>query len=86
MTASNRPMRNLGPVSRKWLNDVGIYDIDDLRAVGPVVAFAMVRQKFHKASLNLLWALAACLENIDWREIDAARKKQIQDELDQLLA
>lgn len=86
MTASDDPMRNLGPASRRWLSEVGIHGIDDLRNIGPVVAYVMVRQKFRKASLNLLWALAACVENIDWRELDATRKKQLQDELNQLLA
>ena len=58
---------NLGPTSSQWLREAGITTIAELDRVGPVVAFRLVRQRQPKASLNLLWAMAAGLKGKDWR-------------------
>lgn len=62
-------LRNLGPKSAEWLIAAGIETIADLRRLGAVAAFQLVRQQQPRASLNLLWALAAGLEDRDWREL-----------------
>lgn len=74
-------LRNLGPKSEEWLSSVGIATLDDLREVGPVEAYLAVKQKHPRASLNLLWALAAGLDGIDWRELSEARKRELLDQL-----
>lgn len=71
---------NLGPKSAQWLRDVGICTITDLRSRGAVVAYRLVKQKQPKASLNLLWALAAGLQNRDWRSLSADEKSQLKRE------
>ena len=38
-------MRNLGPKSRQWLAEIDIRDIDDLRTVGAVEAYARAVEK-----------------------------------------
>ncbi|MCB1376840.1 MAG: TfoX/Sxy family protein [Alphaproteobacteria bacterium] len=76
--ANNRPvsaLRNLGPKSALMLAEAGIRTLDELAALGAVKAYARVkalRPKF--ASLNLLWALAAGLEDRDWRELSPEEK------------
>ena len=42
--------------------------------LGPVVAFRLVKQHLPKASLNLLWAMAAGLNGKDWRELSETTK------------
>ena len=80
MSMDIKHLRNLGPTSAEWLIAVGIETIDDLRRLGAVAAFQLVRQHQPRASLNLLWALAAGLEDRDWRELlpeeKAALKQQ----------
>jgi hypothetical protein len=44
--------------------------------VGPVGAYQLVRRKHPEASLNLLWALVAGLEERDWRELSADEKER----------
>lgn len=70
-------LRNLGPKSGQWLRESGITTIAELERLGSVVAFRLVKQRQPKASLNLLWALAAGLKGNDWRELTKATKKRL---------
>ena len=73
-------LRNLGPKSGQWLREAGITTIAELERLGPVVAFRLVKQHQPKASLNLLWAMAAGLKGKDWRELTEATKKRLRKE------
>jgi DNA transformation protein and related proteins len=73
-------LRNLGLKSGQWLREVGITTIAELERLGPVVTFRLVKQRQPKASLNLLWALAAGLKGKDWRELTEATKQQLRKE------
>ena len=80
---SNLPiesLRNLGPKSGQWLREAGITTIAELERLGPVVAYRLVKQHQPKASLNLLWAMAAGLKGKDWRELTEATKKRLRKE------
>jgi len=77
-------MRNLGPVSSRWLAAAGIRTRADLQRLGPVLAYRLVKQRQPRASLNLLWALAGAIDDVDWRALSKARRKQLQDQLDAL--
>jgi DNA transformation protein len=60
------------------LAEAGIRTLDELEMLGAVKAYARVkalRPKF--ASLNLLWALAAGLEDRDWRELTKKEKEEL---------
>jgi DNA transformation protein len=74
-------LRNLGPVSERWLAEIGIADLDDLRRVGVVEAYLRVRDLWDGASLNLLYALEGAVEDISWQEVSAERKRQLRDEI-----
>lgn len=76
-------LRNLGPVSSGWLREVGISSEADLRKLGPTTVYQMVKQRQPNCSLNLLWALAAALEDIDFRELSPDAKQQLRAELNQ---
>ena len=74
---------NLGPQSGQWLRDAGINSIAELERLGPVVAYRLVKQHQPKASLNLLWAMAAGLEGKDWRKLTEATKSQLRKEAEE---
>ena len=80
-TPVNR-LRNLGPVSSQWLGAVGIKTRGDLQKFGPPAAFRLVKQKYPKASLNLLWAIAGALKDQDWRDLSAKERKRLLIELE----
>jgi DNA transformation protein and related proteins len=75
---------NLGPKSGQWLRDAGITTIAELERLGPVVAFRLVKQHQLKASLNLLWSLAAGLKGKDWREFTEATKMRLRKEAEEV--
>lgn len=73
-------MRNLGPTSAHWLNNVGIFTAADLAHFGSVIAFRIVKESGYPASLNLLYGLEAALRDIDWRELDSVEKERLRRE------
>lgn len=74
-------LRNLGPASAQWLRSVQIATIPQLRQIGPVIAYRRVKQQFPQASMNLLWSLAAGLEDRDWRELSDAQKESLREQV-----
>ena len=76
-------LRNLGPTSTSWLREVGIKTAADLKRVGPVVAYRLVKRQFPKASLNLLWAMAAAIADKDQRELSDEEKARLRAEAEE---
>lgn len=72
-------LRNIGSTSEKWLHEVGIRTIDDLRKVGVVEAYQRLKAAFPDGvTLNLLYALEAGLLDIDWRSLPHERKAELR--------
>jgi len=74
-------LRNLGPKSARLLAESGIRTIAELRLLGPAKAYGRVKDK---ASLNLLWAIAAGLQDRDWRNLTAKEKDSLLAEVRRL--
>jgi hypothetical protein len=74
-------LRNIGAASAVWLREAGMGTIADLRCVGAAVAFRRVRQNEPRASLNLLWALAAGLDDRDWRALSDDERSRLLSEV-----
>jgi DNA transformation protein len=64
-----RRIRNVGPVSQRWLAAVGIHDLDDLGQIGVVDACRLLRAHGYNVTLNMAWALAGALLDCDWRDV-----------------
>jgi DNA transformation protein and related proteins len=79
-------LKNIGPVSRGWLGEVGIQKRADLIRLGPVEAFLRVRAAGHRPSLNLLWALAGAERGLPWSKLSAEDRHQLLMELDAAIA
>lgn len=62
-------LSNLGPKSRQMLELAGIHTIEQLRELGAVQVYVMVKRVWHGASLNLLWALEGALSGQHWQEV-----------------
>ena len=75
-------LRNLGPSSASWLRDVGIATVKELADVGPTIAFKLVQRQRPDVSLNLLWALAAGLQERDCRDLNVAEKERLKKDLE----
>lgn len=79
-------LKNIGPVSSRWLAAVGIRKRADLIRLGPVEAFLRVKAAGHKPSLNLLWALAGAERGLPWSKLSTADRQQLLLELDAAVA
>lgn len=67
------------------LAEAGIRTIDELREIGAVKTYVRVRTfRTRGASLNLLWSMAAGLEDRDWRELTSAEKDALNNEVKRL--
>ncbi|MFY3383167.1 TfoX/Sxy family protein [Paracidovorax sp. MALMAid1276] len=60
---------NLGPKSAQFMERAGITTIEQLKHLGSVRAYSMVKQVEPKASLNLLWAIEGAITGIHWQEV-----------------
>jgi DNA transformation protein and related proteins len=59
----------LGPKSQAMLAIAGITSAEQLRKLGSVRAFAMVKRTGVRPSLNLLWALEGALTAQHWQRV-----------------
>ncbi len=77
-------MRNLGPASQALLAEIGIHNEKQLREIGAVSTFCRVRFQLGKAyaSLNLLYAMEAALQDRDWRDLSPAEKAALKAQID----
>lgn len=67
--ASIQDLANLGPKSQEMLVAAGIKTVARLRKLGAVAAYARIKQKNPRASLNLLWALEGALTGLPWQTV-----------------
>lgn len=70
-------LKNLGPESSKWLRKVGLYSKADLEKIGPLKAYALLREAGFPASLNLVYALQAMFMDLHWQKLPT----EVRDEL-----
>jgi len=74
-------MKNIGPVSGQWLAAVGIHTLDDLKSVGVLNAYNLVKSHGYNANRNLLWALQGALLDVHWTRIPARTKQELLERL-----
>lgn len=72
-------LRNLGPQSQKWLGELGILNVDDLRDWDLIDLCWELRILGYGANLNLLYALWGALNDCDWRQIPATVKSELSE-------
>lgn len=80
----NRPLedlRNLGPRCVGWLEEIGIFDEEGLRAIGAVGAYReLIVQGVTQPHRMLLYALAGALEDVDCLQLSPERKQEFCEE------
>jgi len=72
-------LKNIGKVSARWLNQIGVYTRDDLQRVGPVEAYRRLKALYpHRVSLNLLYSLEGALVNCRWDQLPEEVKADLR--------
>ena len=81
---ADNTLRGLGPVSRRWLADMGLHTANDLQSVDVFGLYRQLKQHHSGVSRNLLYALIGAQENRDWREVARTDKTSILLRLEQM--
>lgn len=75
-------MKNLGPISERWLVAAGIKSPFDLERLGPIEAYRRVKAEHpRKVTLVMLWALTGALMDVDYRMFPEELKTQLRQQL-----
>ena len=74
--------RNLGPVSMKWLEAVGVDTLADIEDLGPVEVYLRVEDAGFVPGKNLLWSLQGAVLDLSWSEIPPDMKRQLERDID----
>ena len=77
-------LRNLGFKSAEMLANVGVTNAEQIRRLGSIGCFLLVKSAIPSISLNLLWAIEGFLLDLDWRDLPDARKNDLRSELAEL--
>ncbi len=64
-----RPFPGIGPKSGEMLRAAGITSLAQLRALGSVRAYVMVRRAGCTPTLNFLWGLESLLTGEHWQAV-----------------
>ena len=77
-----REMKNIGPVTADWLEEIGIQTEADLDAMGAVEAYRKLKALYpNKVSLNLLYGLQAGLLGISYLHLPPEIKEELKQQV-----
>lgn len=79
-------LRNIGPVSARWLAAVGVRDRIALEQLGALGAFQRVRKAGLCSSLNLLYALEGALIDLHWNQLPEPLRRRLKQAAQELEA
>lgn len=71
-------LRNLGGKSEAWLNGIGVFTLDDLKRLGSVEIYRLLRQQGINGTLNLVYAIEGAINDLDWRELPPQMKADLK--------
>lgn len=72
---------NIGPTVAKRLEEVGVFNKRDLRAMGAATAYQRIQANYPDAHLPLcyyLYSLEGALKNRNWRDFSEKQKVNMQ--------
>lgn len=82
MSSAPNPWHSLGPLSRGHLAALGIESVEALKARDAFEVYAELKARWPEASRNLLYAMLAVQEGLDWRAVARERRTEILLRLD----
>lgn len=75
-------LKNIGKVTERWLNGIGIHSESDLRRMGAVRAYRLIRAGEPGVTLNLLYALQGALMGVHWSRLPRPIKELMNREVE----
>ena len=75
-------LKNIGRVTERWLNGIGVFEEGDLRRLGAVKAYRMIRARESGVSMNLVYALQGALMGVHWNRLPAQIRELLDREVE----
>ena len=73
-------LRNIGPTTARWLHAVGIHTKEDVKELGPVAIYRLLKGHGYNVSLNLVYALHGAIIDRLWTELSDEVKARLKAE------
>lgn len=73
---------NLGSKSATLLREIGVFSAEDLRELGAVPAYCMLKSQGQSVSKVMLWALHGALTGEKWDRLSAETKQDLLAQID----
>ena len=70
-------MKNLGPKSTEWLQDIGVHTVKDIEELGVVMTYKILKHRFPGVNRVMLYALYGALHDIHWNSITPEVKEEL---------
>jgi DNA transformation protein len=70
---------NIGKVTEKQLNEVGIKTLEDLENIGSMKAFLKIKEIDPSACISKLCAIEGAIQGIRWHKLDESTRKSLQE-------
>ncbi|MEZ4672488.1 MAG: TfoX/Sxy family protein [Anaerolineae bacterium] len=75
---------NIGPKTTVWLNEIGIYTLKDLEAIGAVEAYRRLKaSRPQEVTLNALWGLQGAILNLHWNALPPDMKAELKAQVEE---
>ncbi len=71
-------LKNLGEVSEKWLNEIGVYTKRDMEEKGILEIYNILRSMHPECNLNFLYAMQGALLDIQWNQLPKEMKESLK--------
>lgn len=72
-------LKNFGPKSTEWLNAIGVYTKADLRRLGSVTIYRLLKEQGYNVSLNLVYAIEGALMDVHWNKLPPDVKAELKE-------
>lgn len=77
-------IRNMGPKTKVWLNEIGIHTLQDLEAIGAVEAYRRLKaSRPQEVTLNALWGLQGAVLNLHWNALPPDMKAELKAQVEE---
>ena len=74
-----RTLQNIGPMTARWLESIGIHSEDDLAKLGAVEAYKRLKAAYpDRVTLNALYAMHGALLGIPWNLLPKGMRDELR--------
>lgn len=82
--SSLQKLKNIGPETERWLNEIDIYSARDLEEYGVIRAYTMLKKSGFPVTRNFLYAAKGALLDVEWNALPESIKDHLNRQADEM--